>query len=121
MNIKILEKALEKSWCKETCYYKMRDKYEGEDLAYGQCASTALVVQDYFGGKLKACKFDEENAPGHVWNEIEGVDVDLTKRQFDKDQKFGVPYYVDRKEFLDIDKAYRILKEKVEDYLIDNS
>lgn len=47
--------------------------------ARGQCAVTALVVQDYLGGELMRA---EVEGVSHYWNLIDGVEVDLTRDQF---------------------------------------
>jgi hypothetical protein len=47
--------------------------------ALGQCAVTALVVQDYLGGDLMRC---EVEGTSHYWNLVDGVEIDLTRSQF---------------------------------------
>ena len=47
--------------------------------AAGQCAVTALVLQDLFGGTLIRTTVGGRS---HYWNRIGGVDVDLTREQF---------------------------------------
>lgn len=51
--------------------------------ASGQCAVTALVVQDYFGGSLRRGEVDTVS---HYWNVLaSGDEVDLTRHQFPED------------------------------------
>jgi hypothetical protein len=51
--------------------------------AAGQCAVTALVVQDYFGGELVRGHTEEGT---HYWNRLpNGQEIDLTAEQFDTD------------------------------------
>lgn len=46
----------------------------------GQCAVTALVIQDALGGKLKRGMV---GAVSHYWNELEdGSEIDFTREQF---------------------------------------
>ena len=73
-----LEAALERSWSAKTSYYS---DWTPQNPAYGQCAVTALIVQDYFGGELVF----QATTPGeaHFWNQLkDGTKVDLTERQF---------------------------------------
>ena len=58
-----------------------------EDVrAYGQCAITALIVQDRFGGELMRGEFE---AGSHYWNRLpDGVEIDLTASQFDRVPNF---------------------------------
>jgi hypothetical protein len=47
-----------------------------------QCAVTALIVQDYFGGDLLRCPMTDGGS--HYWNRLPtGEEVDLTKDQLD--------------------------------------
>lgn len=49
----------------------------------GQCNSTALLVQEYFGGDI--IDYPNPNYPevkSHCFNRINGVDIDLTSDQF---------------------------------------
>jgi hypothetical protein len=78
MEIKKLESALKKSWCGMTCYPPIREQWTKENPAFGQCAVTALIVQDFFGGELVFCSHQN-----HFWNRLPyGKEVDLTRSQF---------------------------------------
>ena len=73
-----LSDALDISWDADTCAEWERDKWSPCLPAFGQCAVTALVVQDFFGGKLVK---DPDN--DHYWNIFEdGTECDLTREQF---------------------------------------
>jgi hypothetical protein len=75
-----LEGAIEQAWSAATSYYS---NWTAENPAYGQCAVTALVVQDYFGGELVMQVITPGEA--HFWNQLkDGSKVDLTERQFEK-------------------------------------
>lgn len=111
ISLKLLEKALKKSWCKDACYLPMRKKYSISNPAYGQCHGTSLILNDYFGGKLFKAKFPEGG--GHYWNLIGGKEVDLTRCQFDKRQKFSKPKIIGRKDTKNT-KEYLILKKRVQ-------
>jgi hypothetical protein len=45
----------------------------------GQCAVTALIVHDRFGGEI--CRTTNRGVL-HDWNRLDGVEVDLTRDQF---------------------------------------
>jgi hypothetical protein len=53
----------------------------GEDnKAWGQCAVTALIVQDYLGGELRR---GEVGTISHYWNLLpSGEEIDFTRHQF---------------------------------------
>ncbi len=84
MDISGLKKTLKKSWSKETSFDPKN--WTPENPAWGQCLITALIVQDFFGGKILEGKV---KIPGrtkccaHYWNEpSDGQETDLTKEQF---------------------------------------
>src|SRR3990172_8015006 len=78
MHLKSLEKLLRESWSKETCYPSCVNEWTSDNPALGQCAVTALVVQDYFGGDLLYCKHNH-----HYWNRLpNNREIDLTREQF---------------------------------------
>lgn len=74
-----LKKALQESWCAETATNGI---WNQECPSLNQCAVTALVVQDYFGGELLRCLMT--NGDSHYWNRLgTGNEIDLTTDQFD--------------------------------------
>ena len=79
----ILEEILSKAWVQETS--SDPDNWSAENPAWGQCAVTALVVNDYFGGRLlwASAKLPDGKEISHYFNELEtGEVVDLTRAQF---------------------------------------
>jgi len=73
-----LARRLEGSWTRETSADPPH--WSAGNSAYGQCAVTALVVQDYFGGELLRARVD---GISHYWNRLPaGLEVDLTRKQF---------------------------------------
>lgn len=69
---------LEDSWTRETSADPVH--WSAENSAYGQCAVSALVVQDHFGGELLRARVD---GISHYWNRLPtGLEVDLTRKQF---------------------------------------
>jgi len=84
-NIKIdinqLEKILEKCWTKETSLDS--ENWIPENPSWGQCAVTACVVNDYFGGKIVWANVNMSGQDiSHYFNSIEGKEIDLTRKQF---------------------------------------
>lgn len=56
------------------------EHWRRENPAWGQCAVTALVVQDFLGGSLVRAKV---RGCVHYWNVLHGgVELDLTREQF---------------------------------------
>lgn len=54
-----------------------------ENPALGQCAVTALLIQDLFGGELERVVVKNDPHGGsHYFNSVEGIYVDVTASQF---------------------------------------
>lgn len=86
-----IKMALERSWSAKTsvCY--------SPDAAasYGQCAPTAIVVREFFGGEI--LKTDGWPPNGHhFYNRIDGIRYDFTADQFE------MPQYSHKVEYKDI-------------------
>lgn len=73
-----IERAVRRAWAADTSSAAAWSKDNPEK---GQCAVTALLVQYGYGGVLKRAVVNGES---HYWNEIDGVTVDLTRRQFEE-------------------------------------
>lgn len=73
--------VLEKCWCKETAYPSSQAEWVPNDPSYGQCAITATLVHDMFGGTIHKIKVNGGGT--HYFNKINGEYVDLTREQFD--------------------------------------
>ena len=89
-----IKSALRKSWSKDTCII-FEEKYP----YYGQCAQTAIIVFEKFGGeilKTKGCPRDEGNGR-HFYNRINSVRYDFTAEQFT-----DIPDYTYELEYQDI-------------------
>jgi len=79
MKIRLIYEALKKSWSKETSYPSTQKDWSDKNPAFGQCAVTVLVVQDYFGGEILYCKHYN-----HYWNRLPNRrEIDLTRSQFE--------------------------------------
>lgn len=107
---------VEQAWCSQTAHLGYtRD----ENPAHGQCAVTALLFHQYFGGQIKkATVVGPSSDPfrtKHYWNVYKGVDVDLTWQQF------PVGSRIDQLSIKDVDSKsltksvrnrYNLLKER---------
>lgn len=116
MQISDLEKILKKCWCKKTSAFpKLWSK---KNPAWGQCAITALIVQDYFGGILLR---GMTNFGSHYWNKLpDGTEVDLTRGQFPEGTIIENAAYKKRDyiiSYAPVVARYNILKKKVENLL----
>jgi hypothetical protein len=73
-----LESALAAAWSRETS--SDPSGWTEHNPAWGQCAVTALLVQDYLGGTLRR---GEVGSISHYWNVLpSGEELDLTRHQF---------------------------------------
>lgn len=89
-----IKAALRKSWSSDTCLI-----FEKQYPYYGQCAQTAIVIIEKFGGeilKTKGWPRDEDNGR-HFYNRIKGVRYDFTAEQFSE-----IPKYTYDVEYQDI-------------------
>jgi len=73
--------VLEKCWSKETAYPFCQTEWVPNDPSYGQCAITATLVYDMFGGTIH--KIRVSGGGTHYFNKLNGQYVDLTREQFD--------------------------------------
>ena len=62
-------------WKRETAYPSDQQYWTTRCPSIGQCAITAMLVYDMFGGEMYRCN-------NHYYNKIDGHWVDLTARQF---------------------------------------
>lgn len=113
MNFYKFKKALTKSWGKDTAYHKDAPNWTLENPALGQCAITALLFNEYFGGKI----FSGVSETGivHYWNKILGIKVDLTKQQFKSNLTFKNITAWSRSDLLEtgnVAERYNILKQR---------
>lgn len=75
-----LATALRNAWARDTSYDPAQ--WSAKNPAWGQCAVTALVVQDYCGGAIVS---GEVNGIAHYWNRLpSNKELDLTLQQFGK-------------------------------------
>ena len=73
------EQAVRAAWSAETS--SDPDNWTPQNPALGQCAVTALVVQDRYGGELLRVL---NEGVSHYFNRLDdGTEVDLTRDQFE--------------------------------------
>lgn len=78
IDLKNLRELFLKGWSKETCYPKSKDSWTPENPTFGQCAVTALLINDLFGGEIVS-----NTKYHHYFNILEdGTEIDLTREQW---------------------------------------
>lgn len=85
MKLEAVAIALRESWGPDTCSPEDIPSWSPDNPARGQCATTAVVMHDYFGGMLVMGEVlvDSEPVDYHWWNRLpDGEDIDLTREQF---------------------------------------
>lgn len=70
------------AWCADTSSDPLG--WTAFNPAWGQCAVTALVLHDLYGGEIvwAQATLPDGTAVSHYFNVIDGQEVDLTRRQF---------------------------------------
>ena len=72
--------ALLDIWCSYSCTPRLRDGFSPDNPTLGQCAVTAFLAQDIFGGKVFGIPRPGGNF--HCYNVSSGCTYDLTSEQF---------------------------------------
>jgi hypothetical protein len=115
--------ALSQSWSYDTSSCK--SEWSTDNPARGQCAVTALVIQDYFSGEIiKYSVVLPQGTEGHFCNFLpNGNEYDATKIQYSTTTAEFAPKEVDLRQFAnvreklladdDTRRRYEILKSKV--------
>lgn len=127
--MELLRIALEESWSAAT---SSASDWTESNHAKGQCAVTACVVNDYFGGEIlnSIATLPSGKTVSHYFNVIDGQTVDLTYRQFPPGTSFSEP--APKTENLDSTRAYCLsyeatrrryeaLRTRVANHLRDNA
>jgi len=108
--VNALERAIRSSWARDSA---LAGSWREEEPAAGQCAVTALVVQDFLGGTVHRGMV---GGTSHYWNVLnDGHIVDLTRSQFTGDAAGGdvmrnrhhILQYADTK------RRYELLRSRV--------
>ena len=83
-----LHAFLKMAWRAETSADS--ENWSEENPAWGQCAVTALIVQDEWGGELLRTEalLPDGRKISHYFNRVAGVVVDFTRGQFPEGTKY---------------------------------
>ena len=123
-----LTAALHEAWDEKTGYVGA-GVWTPENPARGQCVTSSLIVQDYFGGEIVRYEVNGENInETHYFNILEdGTILDTTGQQYEKPVSIQ-PKPVDLQNYSSLrDKRladnetryrYNLLKTKVETLLV---
>lgn len=111
-NYLLMLECVSESWNRETSYDP--DGWSEDNPSYGQCAVTALVLNDLLGGQIYRCvSYQLEKRVSHYFNIIYNEIVDLTRGQFSDQTVFTFPEIVSRDYLLsDENTKARYLKLK---------
>ncbi|MEM2974356.1 MAG: hypothetical protein QW112_01880 [Candidatus Micrarchaeia archaeon] len=115
LRLRRVKNAIRRAWCRETCYPPTQEIWSEDIPERGQCAVTAMVMQDYMGGDILYCSHTN-----HYWNRLsDGREVDLTRSQFPSDLKICFDEVADRQRLVNYGSAmimsrYSLLKHRVE-------
>lgn len=116
-----LYNVLRYCWCKETAYPSCQFDWVSDDPSYGQCAITAMLVYDMFGGSIHRIRVSGGGT--HYFNKIDGHYIDLTREQFDLyhiDVNYEPNEEMDRKycgKNHDTQNRYVLLIKRISQYL----
>lgn len=107
-------------WSRETCDPVDRADWSITEPARGQCAVTALVLQDLLGGELLLAEVRNQDGTRqgvHYWNRLSAdLEVDLTRDQFVHGETVAEPEVVPRPADVTAGRLYqeyRLLAEQI--------
>jgi hypothetical protein len=105
-----IERVIRSAWSADSCDPTDLDQWSPQNSARGQCAVTALVVQELVGGELLLADVynDDGSRQGvHYWNRlVNGLEVDLTREQFLRSEVVQAPHVVERPADLTAGRLY---------------
>ena len=114
-----IERAVRGAWGVDVCEDPADvSRWSPANPARGQCGPTALVLNDLLGGDLCVAEVllpDGSRQGFHWWNRLAGVDVDLTREQFDAGELVAEPRVLARPPgpLKGGDQHYRLLRARV--------
>lgn len=125
INMQTIKIALQKSWSAET---SNSGDWSIGNPSLGQCAITACIIQDYFGGEIVNSIVILQNGDkiSHYLNLIDGKYIDLTSQQFNEGAIFSDPKPKKKSSsstreyclsYENTNNRYEILKAKVMEYV----
>lgn len=105
-----LQAIIRSGWSSESCDPVDLQDWSPQNPARGQCAVTALVLQEILGGELLLAEVlnqDGSRQGVHFWNRLAGgLEVDLTREQFRASEAVQTPTVVDRPDDLTTGRLY---------------
>lgn len=113
--------TLRKCWKKQTAYPSCQAEWVECDPTFGQCAITAMLVHDMFGGTIHRIRVSGGGT--HYFNKIDGHYIDLTREQFDL---YSIPVEYEPNETIDrkycgrnadTQKRFELLVQNIAEYL----
>ena len=112
MDIKTIQKALLECYTKELCVPNVSDDCTESNKCFGMSGITALIVQDYFGGKIGKIHV---NGVSHYFNILDDQVVDLTDGQFNREIDYADYEIINRDLILtkDTKQRYESLKKGI--------
>ena len=124
LTLRQIEAALEAGWAADTCSPDDLERagWSPENPAWGHCDVTALLLNDVLGGDLVVGKVfaGDEQQGFHWWNRLDsGVEVDLTRSQFQAGQRIVDAKAVRRPADRPLRRyqEYMLLRKRVEAHL----
>lgn len=91
--------VLRQTWKSKTAYPSCQKEWISTDPPYDQCAITAMLVYDMFGGSIHRIRVSGGGM--HYFNKIDSHYADLTREQFDL---YDIPINYEPNELMD--RAY---------------
>lgn len=112
MDKKLIESLLLQCWSSETS-----SLWSQNNPARGQCDVTAIVINEFFGGKIFKTFIEGQS---HFYNRIDGVNYDFTATQFKIIPKY-LDILADREEIfsssLQVRQQYQVLRDRFQKLL----
>jgi hypothetical protein len=89
-----VRRALEASWSEKTSYCYNPSL---APVSYGQCAATAIVVQERYGGEILRSEITRSDGKKlrHFYNRIDGQRLDFTADQLEMREHWSMAEYLD--------------------------
>ena len=113
-----LYSALWHLWTRETCTPRMRKDWSTDNRTLGQCAITAFLAQDIFGGDVWGIPLKDGGF--HCFNAVGDCVFDLTSEQFGgKELDYSLRYKQTREEHFarqEKKERYELLKETLREF-----
>jgi len=114
IDLRQIQGIIEQAWSADTAL----GEWTPDVPSLNQCAVTALIVQDYFGGQLLRCEMSDGDS--HYWNRLSsGIQIDLTAPQFEHTEARPLRETAivrDREyvlSFPETEKRYQLLRRRV--------